>query len=143
MKGWTKKLIYMWVLVKYKELYAHRDKQSDRGAFKVPFLCFEGLGYHLNIISLDLPHISLEALGWGSDFCDKTWRFLTWAGVSVLHLFLLTLSLTYMVLKILSWLKVPRSLLKSDDTLLEFRKTKIFESVKNPLRTLLSHIMLK
>ena len=41
MKGGTKKLIYKWVLVKYKELYVRWDKKSDGGAFKAP-PCLEG-----------------------------------------------------------------------------------------------------
>ena len=33
MKVGTKKLIYKWVLVNYKELYVRWDKKSDGGAF--------------------------------------------------------------------------------------------------------------
>ena len=55
----------------------------------------------------------------------RTWRLLTGAGVldHVLDVILMTISLSFKFHKNLSCLKVSRTLLKNDDTLLEFRRT--------------------
>ena len=54
-----------------------------------------------------------------------TWWFLTWAGVldHILVCLLVTMSLSFKFHKNQSCLKLSRTLLKNDDTLLEFRRS--------------------